>query len=87
VALQLKDVFYQTYYPAILSSIPFCTYLVVMRIVCWPTAITQLLSLLGVGLLILLFSWWIIGFRSEERIRFLGYLLFRKEKIQSKVIL
>ncbi|MFX0136877.1 MAG: oligosaccharide flippase family protein [Candidatus Hodarchaeota archaeon] len=87
VGLKLKDVFYQTYTPAIFSCIPFCTYLVFMRIVYCPTVIVQLLILLGVGLLILLFSWWIIGFKAEEKIRFLGYLLIRKEKIHSRAIL
>jgi len=79
VELRYIKMLYQSLYPAILASIPFCIYLLLAGIFFLPTTVTHLLSLLSVGLIILLISWWIIGFGGEERTRFLSYIRFKKD--------
>jgi O-antigen/teichoic acid export membrane protein len=83
IELRYFYMLYKSLYPAVLASIPFCIYSLLARNFFWPTTVTHLLSLLGIGLIILFISWWIKGFDGEEKTRFLSYILFKKDTVDS----
>lgn len=80
VKLKFRSVISHTIYPAILSSIPFCIYLSGLKYIFMPSTIAQLIGLVGGGGIILFISWWLIGFKAEEKARFIKYIPLKKIK-------